>query len=63
MGYRLNNQTFYPDYQRDVYGAVSLVRRMLPLANKAGGMGFGWDYWQLLDEGLGSRVNMTNDRV
>ena len=60
VGYRLNNQTFYPDYQRDVYGAVSLVRRMFPLANTAGGMGFGWDYWQLLDEGLGSRVNMTN---
>lgn len=60
LGYRLNNQTFYPDYQRDVLGAASLVRRMFPLANTAGGTGFVWDYWQLLDEGLGSRVNMTN---
>ncbi|MCS6842238.1 MAG: hypothetical protein NZ701_15840, partial [Roseiflexus sp.] len=60
LGYRINNQTYYPDYQRDVYGAASLVRRMFPLASTAGGMGFVWDYWQLFDEGLASRVNMTN---
>lgn len=60
LGYRINNQTYYPDYQRDVYGAASLVRRMFPLASTAGGMGFVWDYWQILDEGLASRINMTN---
>ncbi|WP_287158338.1 BACON domain-containing carbohydrate-binding protein [Chloroflexus sp.] len=60
LGYRLNNQTFYPDYQSEVMGAVSLVRRMFPLANSAGGSGLAWDYWHIMDEGLGSRVNMTN---
>lgn len=60
LGYRLNNQTYFPDFRRDVYGAVSLVRRMFPLANSTGGMGFAWDYWQLLDDGLGSRVTTLN---
>lgn len=59
LGYRINNQTYYPKYE-DVLGAASLVRRLFPLANSAGQAGFIWNYWQLLDEGLASRVNMTN---
>ncbi|MGQ0604378.1 MAG: BACON domain-containing protein [Anaerolineales bacterium] len=60
IGYQINNKTYYPDYQRDVIGAASLVRRMFPLANTNGGTGFQWNYWQLFDEGLATRVNRSH---
>jgi hypothetical protein len=65
FGYTLNDKNWWPSLADDILPTYSFIRRTYPLSSSPGTStnrtpGFRPNWWTVLDDGLGARINRTD---